>query len=183
MNLLISDRDGATPLIRACENGNSVGCIELLIAAGADVSALNSAGQSALYIALMHKNNDVAECVLVWCCCEAYSAASASPLSQLERMKLGLDGEEAPRKPKKAPKEKTAAQKAKLAKRRKAKKLKAKEKKKRLAAEAAAASGATDTAAAAASSAPAPAPPAEVEFADDDLDDAAYDEGDDICLE
>lgn len=110
-------------------------------------------------------------------------SSNAPPLSQLERMKLGLDGEEAPRKPKKAPKEKTAAQKAKLAKRRKAKKLKAKEKKKRLAAEAAAASDATDTAAAAASSAPAPAPPAEVEFADDDLDDAAYDEGDDICLE
>ena len=50
MNLLISDRDGATPLIRACESG-SVGCIELLVAAGADVNALNSAGQSALYIA------------------------------------------------------------------------------------------------------------------------------------
>ena len=50
LHSLVSDRDGATPLMRACESG-SVGCIEVLVAAGADVNALNSAGQSALYIA------------------------------------------------------------------------------------------------------------------------------------
>ena len=57
-----SERDGASPLLRACE-GDSVGCIEALVAVGADINARNNSGESPLYIALSRKNDDVARCV------------------------------------------------------------------------------------------------------------------------
>ena len=58
-----SERDGASPLLRACE-ADSVGCIDALVAVGADINAQNNSGESPLYIALSRKNDEVARCVL-----------------------------------------------------------------------------------------------------------------------